>query len=124
MVNQSMTDVAFELMSKKKKAIPFKKLWEEVVAIMGYSEAVALNKVSTFYANMSLDTRFALVEDGKWDLRSRHTYNETHKDLSDILDDSDDDENEFDEEENEDREYDDDEEPRKDSYASMNEEDY
>ncbi|MBR3840527.1 MAG: DNA-directed RNA polymerase subunit delta [Erysipelotrichales bacterium] len=116
-----MTDVAFELMSKKKKAIPFRKLWEEVVAIMGYSESVALNKLSTFYANMSLDTRFALVEDGKWDLRSRHTYNETHRDLSDILDDSDD-ENEF-EDETEENEFDeeDEEKGRKDSYSSEEE---
>ena len=121
MANQSMTDVAFELMSKKKKAIPFRKLWEEVVAIMGYSESVALNKLSTFYANMSLDTRFALVEDGKWDLRSRHTYNETHRDLSEILDDSDD-ENEF-EDENEENEFEDEDEERssKDSYSSEEE---
>lgn len=122
MVNRSMTDVAFELMSKKKKAIPFKKLWEEVVAIMGYSEAVAANKVSTFYANMSLDTRFALVEDGKWDLRSRHTYNETHKDLSDILDDSDD-INEFEDDElNEDEENDDEDRSEKSSYLSEEDE--
>lgn len=93
MVNRSMTDVAFELMGKKKKAIPFKKLWEEVVNVMGYSESVAINKMATFYANLSLDARFALVEDGKWDLRSRRTFNETHKDLSDIL--VDDDEDEF-----------------------------
>ena len=94
MVNRSMTDVAFELMGKKKKAIPFKKLFEEVVSVMGYSETVAANKLATFYANLSLDARFALVEDGKWDLRSRRTFNETHKDLSDILD-LDDDEDEF-----------------------------
>ena len=94
MVIRSMTDVAFELLGKKKKAITFKKLWEEVVEIMGYSETVATNKLATFYANLSLDARFALVEDGKWDLRSRRTFNETHKDLSDILD-LDDDEDEF-----------------------------
>ncbi|MBE6114003.1 MAG: DNA-directed RNA polymerase subunit delta [Erysipelotrichaceae bacterium] len=94
MVIRSMTDVAFELLGKKKKAITFKKLWEEVVEVMGYSEAVAANKLATFYANLSLDARFALVEDGKWDLRSRRTFNETHKDLSDILD-LDDDEDEF-----------------------------
>ena len=94
MVIRSMTDVAFDLLGKKKKAITFKKLWEEVVEVMGYSEAVAANKLATFYANLSLDARFALVEDGKWDLRSRRTFNETHKDLSDILD-LDDDEDEF-----------------------------
>ena len=94
MVIRSMTDVAFELLGKKKKAITFKKLWEEVVEIMGYSETVATNKLATFYANLSLDARFALVDDGKWDLRSRRTFNETHKDLSDILD-LDDDEDEF-----------------------------
>ena len=28
---RSMTDVAYEVMSKKKRAIPFKKLWMEVI---------------------------------------------------------------------------------------------
>lgn len=89
MVNRSMTDVAYELLGKKKKALPFKKLWEEVVQVLGFSSSIAENKLPTFYANLSLDARFAMV-DGKWDLRSRRTFNETHKDLSDILDDSDD----------------------------------
>ncbi len=122
MSNQSMTDVAFELMSKKKKGIPFKKLWEEVVAIMGYTDSMAVSKVSVFYANMSLDTRFALCDDGTWDLRSRHTYNETHKDLSDIMVDGDD-ENEFDDEDDENDEDNDDNES-KESMSSMNDEDY
>ena len=83
---------------------------------MGYSESVAFNQVSQFYSNLSLDNRFTMVEDGKWDLRSRHTYNETHKDLSEILDDTDDIlEDEFDDEEN----YDDEaSEDTKESYSS------
>ena len=123
MNNQSMTDVAFELMSKKKKGIPFKKLWEEVVAIMGYSDSMAVTKVSVFYANMSLDTRFALCDDGTWDLRSRHTYNETHKDLSDIMVDSDD-ENEFDDEDEENMNDDLDDGESKESLSSLNDDEY
>lgn len=96
MAIRSMTDVAFELMKKKRKPIAFRKLWSEVSTTMGFSEAVADNKIAQFYANLTLDNRFVVVEDSKWDLRMRRTFNEIHKDLSDILDDSDDDLDELD----------------------------
>ena len=34
---------------------------------------------------MMLDNRFTSLGNNKWDLRSRHTYNETHFDTSEIV---------------------------------------
>ena len=36
--NRSMVDVAYELMSKKKKAVNFYKLWREVSEVKGFDE--------------------------------------------------------------------------------------
>ena len=40
-----MTDVAYQLLSKKKNSVTFNKLWDEVSQIMGYSENVAERKI-------------------------------------------------------------------------------
>lgn len=85
MSNRSMTDVAYQLLSKKKNSVTFNKLWDEVSQIMGYSENVAERKIATFYTSMMLDNRFTSLGNNKWDLRSRHTYNETHFDTSAIV---------------------------------------
>ena len=85
MSNRSMTDVAFQLLSKKKNSTTFNKLWDEVSQIMGYSENVAERKIASFYTSMMLDNRFTSLGNNKWDLRSRHTYNETHFDTSAIV---------------------------------------
>ena len=64
--NRSMVDVAYELMSKKKKAVNFYKLWQEVS-----------------------DGRFITVGENNWDLRSRHKFDEVHIDMNDIYTDED-----------------------------------
>ena len=85
MSNRSMTDVAYQLLSKKKNSVAFNKLWDEVSQIMGYSENVADRKIASFYTAMMLDSRFTSLSNNKWALRSRHTYNETHYDTSAIV---------------------------------------
>ena len=71
--NRSMVDVAYELMSKKKKAVNFYKLWQEVSEVKGFDE----------------DGRFITVGENNWDLRSRHKFDEVHIDMNDIYTDED-----------------------------------
>lgn len=75
-----MTDVAFEIMSKKKRAIQFKKLWEEVSKVYG----VRNDQVAQFYADMTLDSRFVSLKGNRWDLINRHKFEESHVDISQI----------------------------------------
>ena len=77
--NRSMVDVAYELMSKKKKAVNFYKLWQEEKN----------EKESLFYTNITLDGRFITVGENNWDLRSRHKFDEVHIDMNDIYTDED-----------------------------------
>lgn len=79
---KSMVDVAFSIMSKKKRAIQFIKLWEDVSEITGASS----DKVAQFYTDLTLDSRFVSLEGNKWDLRSRRTFEESHTEI-DLLDD-------------------------------------
>lgn len=84
-MKKSMIDVAFEVMTKKKKAIAFVKLWDEVTQALEMNEMQKEEAIAHFYSDLSLDTRFLHVGDNKWDLRNRHTFNETVIDTSSLI---------------------------------------
>lgn len=95
-----MIDIAYDLMSKKKREVPFAKLWEEVSQIRGLTQAQADDRIAQFYTDMTLDDRFVHLKDNKWDLRSRHKFEEVViKTDSILVDDEDEDEVEIDEDE-------------------------
>ena len=75
-MKKSMIDVAYDLMSTKKKAIVFLKLWEEVCQVMAFTKQQEEDNIAQFYSDLSLDDRFVNVGENKWDLRERHTYHE------------------------------------------------
>lgn len=82
---KSMCETAFEILSSKKRAVQFSKLWADVKKATGVSD----DKVAQFYSDITLDNRFARLKDNKWDLSSRRKYNESHFDVKKIeLDDS------------------------------------
>lgn len=83
-VSQSMTDVAFQCLSKRKKEIEFVKLWTDVSKQMNIPDEKLKKKKSQFYSELMLDSRFASLEGNKWDLRNRRKFEEVHIDTSDI----------------------------------------
>lgn len=88
--SQSMTDVAYQCLSKRKKEIDFAKLWAEVSKQMSIQEEKLRKKKSQFYSELMLDSRFASLEGNKWDLRNRRKFDEVHIDTSEIaMDDED-----------------------------------
>ena len=74
---------------KKKKAVNFYKLWQEVSEVKGFDEEEKDEKESLFYTNIILDGRFITVGENNWDLRSRHKFDEVHIDMNDIYTDED-----------------------------------
>mgnify|MGYP000664280970 CR=1 FL=1 len=95
---KSNLDVAYELVSNKRKPVEFSKLWEEVSQIQGLSEEEAKSKASKFYTALSLDGRFITLGENTWDLRSRYTFDKVHIDMNEVYaDDIEDDEKEVDE---------------------------
>lgn len=79
-VNKSMSDVAYDILSTKKRAVPFPKLWAEVAKKTGAPN----DRVASFYSDLSLDGRFVSLEDNKWDLKAHRKFSETQVDLSKI----------------------------------------
>ncbi len=91
--NQTMTDVAYTYLSKRKREIEFAKLWAEVSKTMKIPEEKLKRKKSQFYSELMLDNRFASLENNKWDLRNRRKYDEVHVNTSEIeIDDEENDE--------------------------------
>ena len=84
-MKKSMVDVAYELLSAKKKAVVFLKLWEEVCQMMAFTKQQEEDNIAQFYSDLSLDDRFVNVGENKWDLRERHTYHEVVIDTEEIL---------------------------------------
>ena len=86
---ESKTDIAYRLMSKKKKERNFYDLWEDVKAelakVVDPEELVNIDEdISFFYTNLTLDGRFVNVGDNKWNLRERVTFDKVHIDMNDI----------------------------------------
>ena len=86
---ESKTDIAYRLMSKRKKERSFYDLWEDVKnELAKVNEAEALENIdediSFFYTNLTLDGRFINVGENKWNLRERVTFDKVHIDMNDI----------------------------------------
>ena len=86
---ESKTDIAYRLMSKRKKERSFYDVWEDVKAelVKLYGEESIENideDISFFYTNLTLDGRFVNVGDNKWNLRERVTFDKVHIDMNDI----------------------------------------
>ena len=80
MTAKSMTDIAYDILSGKKRAIQFTKLWEDVV-----KQSKANNDmIAQFYSDLTLDPRFAQLKENKWDLVERRKFSEAHIDISKI----------------------------------------
>ena len=124
MTSRSMLDVAYETLKNRPNEISFLDLWTEVVNTLGFSASQSEQKIAQFYSAMMLDVRFAQLEDNMWDLRTRRTYDETHKETTELIEDEymsddeaeellmrdedDDDEDSDDEDDNEDNDSDED----------------
>ncbi len=90
---KTMTDVAYDLLSKKKRAVPFTKLWDDVCKVYGADDDLIVQ----FYSDMIMDSRFVSLKDNKWDLAQRRKFDESHIDISELeLDDEDEEQEEED----------------------------
>ena len=77
---RSMTDVAYDLMSSKKRPVSFQKLWQDVSKIT----KVSSDLIAQFYSDLTLDGRFVSLKDNKWDLKNRRKFAESQFDISEI----------------------------------------
>ena len=95
-----LTDIAYDILSKRRKPLAFKEMWEGIIEMAPLTEEESVSLVGRFYSDMSLDTRFTQLSENRWDLKKRYKFADTFVEVSDDQDDDEDeDEERFDEEE-------------------------
>ena len=67
--NKDITNILLEEKGKQKTADLFKK----IIKLLGLPESTFDERIGDYYTSLTTDKRFILLDDGKWDLRSRHT---------------------------------------------------
>lgn len=81
---ETMCDVAYDFLSKRKKEVEFLKLWDHVAKTLEISEDKLKRRKAQFYSDLMLDSRFASLEGNKWDLRHRRKFEEVHVNTDDL----------------------------------------
>ena len=68
----SYTDIAYKILSEKKKTFNTPNLFKEVCNLLGYSDEEYTAQVGDFYTSLTTDCRFIILDNAEWDLRDKH----------------------------------------------------
>ncbi len=69
----SNKDITFYLLEGSKKSINTADLFKEIIKLLELPKSDFETKIGDYYTALATDKRFIMLEDGTWDLRSRHT---------------------------------------------------
>ena len=69
----SNKDITNLILEESKKPINTADLFKKIIKLLEWPESTFEAKIADYYTALSTDKRFILLEDGTWDLRSRHT---------------------------------------------------
>jgi DNA-directed RNA polymerase subunit delta len=89
----SYDDIAYLILKEEGNKIKITDLFKKICDLLGLSNAVYENKITSFFQILSTDQRFIMLENGFWDLKINH------KSKIVITEDDEDDEEEISEEE-------------------------
>ena len=73
--NMSYDDIAFALLTDKKKQMKIIDLFNEIGKLIDLPASIIEEKIGDFFEMLTLDKRFIMLDDGSWDLRIRHVQN-------------------------------------------------
>ena len=69
----SYDDIALIILSESKKTMKINDLFKKVCDLLKLSDDEYVNKLPAFFDILSTDHRFIMLEDGSWDIRTRHS---------------------------------------------------
>ena len=69
----SNKDITNLILEESKKPLNTADLFKKIISLLELPESIFEKKIGDYYTALSTDKRFILLDDGKWDLRSRHT---------------------------------------------------
>lgn len=100
-MEKSLVEFAYEVLSKHAKPMAFKSVFEQSIkaAKLELDDSEVKAKMSKLYTSLTIDGRFVLLPGGVWDLRERHSFDVSHKNIDDLIIDDESEEAEDDEEE-------------------------
>ena len=113
----SNKDITNLILEESKKSINTANLFKKIIKLLELPDSVFENKIGDYYTSLATDKRFILLEDGTWDLRSRHTSDKVIKVTEE--DDEEDDDSAIDKEETDGPE-----DIEEDNYDDTSDEDY
>ncbi len=61
------------MLIEEKGAMNTADLFKKITKLLDLPESVYEKKIGDYYTTLTTDKRFLLLEDGRWDLRTRHT---------------------------------------------------
>lgn len=85
MKKRPIIDAAYDLLANHNGLLEFPKLWDLVCNSEGLSSMQREDLIADFYTDLSVDARFVNLGENRWDLRSRHLFNEVYIDTDAIL---------------------------------------
>ena len=71
----SYDDIAALILNESKKTLKINELFKKICDLLKLSDDEFMNKLPAFFDVISTDHRFIMLEDGTWDLKTRHTTN-------------------------------------------------
>ena len=69
----SYDDIALIVLNESKKTMKINDLFKKVCNLLKLSDDEYVNKLPAFFDVISTDHRFIMLEDGSWDIRTRHS---------------------------------------------------
>ena len=102
----SNKDITYLLLEESSKPINTLNLFKKIAKLLELPESTIDSKIADYYTALATDKRFIMLEDGSWDLRSRHTSDKVIK-IADEEDEEDEEEKDEIEEDIEEDNYDD-----------------
>lgn len=88
----SNKDITYYLLEESNKSINTANLFKKIIKLLELPESSFDAKIGDYYTSLATDKRFILLEDGTWDLRSRHTSDKVVKVVDNDEDEIDEDE--------------------------------
>ncbi len=102
--NMSYDDLAYIILTEKKKKMKIIDLFSEIGKLVSLPESAIEEKIGDFFEMLTLDKRFIMLDDGTWDLKERHAQNnmildDEEEDISDEVEEDIEEDNEEEEDE-------------------------
>lgn len=69
----SNKDITNLILEESKKSLNTADLFTKIIELLELPKSTFEAKIGDYYTSLSTDKRFILLEDGTWDLKSRHT---------------------------------------------------